>query len=102
VGRAKELMYLGEPIDAETALRWGLLNRLVPPGQALAQALELARTLAARPNRALQLMKRPGPASTPPRTPWPAPPRAMLSSDRGLPAGVRAFFAKEPPRFRHR
>ena len=56
-GRAKELMFTGEPIDAETARAWGLVNRVVPPGQALVAALELARTLAERPNRALQLIK---------------------------------------------
>ena len=27
--RATELLLLGEPIDAETALRWGLVNRIV-------------------------------------------------------------------------
>lgn len=29
--RGMELMLTGEPIDAETALRWGLINRTVPP-----------------------------------------------------------------------
>jgi hypothetical protein len=37
---------------------WGLVNRVVPPGSgAGSRALELARTLAERPNRALQLIK---------------------------------------------
>src|SRR5207244_718192 len=45
-GRAKELMYPGEPIEAATARAWGLVNRVVPPGQALAAAVELARGLA--------------------------------------------------------
>ncbi len=31
-GRAKELMYFGEPIDAQTALAWGLINRVVLAG----------------------------------------------------------------------
>jgi enoyl-CoA hydratase/carnithine racemase len=30
-GRARELLMLGEIIDAETALRWGLIERLVAP-----------------------------------------------------------------------
>jgi enoyl-CoA hydratase len=30
-GRARELLMLGEIIDAETALRWGLVERVVPP-----------------------------------------------------------------------
>jgi methylglutaconyl-CoA hydratase len=32
--RAKEMILLGRPIDAETALAWGLVNRVVPIGAA--------------------------------------------------------------------
>lgn len=56
-GRAKEMMYLGEPIDAATALQWGLVNRIVPRGGVLAAARALARTLAAKPALALRLCK---------------------------------------------
>lgn len=45
--RARELLLTGAPIGAEEAHRWGLVNRLVPAGQAMAEALELARTLVA-------------------------------------------------------
>ena len=57
-GRAKEMMFLGEPIDAQTALAWGLVNRVVPNGESLAVALTLAATLATRPRTALRLCKR--------------------------------------------
>ena len=57
-GRAKEMMLLGEPIDAETALAWGLVNRVVPQGRALAEALALAGRLAELPGRALSACKR--------------------------------------------
>lgn len=57
-GRAKELMFLGEPIDAETALRWGLLNRVAPAGQSRAVARGLARIICERPPFALRLLKR--------------------------------------------
>ena len=43
--RAKEMMFFGEPITAEEAYRIGLVDRLVPEGQALAEALALARSL---------------------------------------------------------
>jgi len=56
-GRAKELIYLGEPIDAQTAMAWGLVNRVVPAGQALLAALALARRLAEGPPEALRLAK---------------------------------------------
>jgi enoyl-CoA hydratase/carnithine racemase len=33
--RAKEMILLGRPIDAKTALSWGLVNRIAPEGVAL-------------------------------------------------------------------
>jgi enoyl-CoA hydratase/carnithine racemase len=56
--RAKEMMMVGEPIDAEEALRVGLVNRVVPAGQALDAALALARTIAERPGLAVRAIKR--------------------------------------------
>ena len=44
---AVELMMTGRWMDADEALRWGLVNRLVPTGTGLAAALELAGELAA-------------------------------------------------------
>ncbi len=75
-GRAKEMMFLGEPIDARTALAWGLVNRVVPAGQALAGALELARCWPPCPTAPCKYARRPWTwPSTPTRTtssaaPW--------------------------------
>jgi enoyl-CoA hydratase/carnithine racemase len=105
-GRAKELMFTGDPIDAETAQRWGLVNRVVPAGQALAAALELGRTLAERPNRALQLIKEATDLAQ--DMPEDEAIRRTLALSEAVfrtedaQEGVRAFFAKEPPRWRHR
>lgn len=55
--RAKELIFLGEPIDAAQALAWGLVNRVVEQGQALSAAREIAQVLAQRPRLALQAAK---------------------------------------------
>jgi len=56
-GRARELLMLGEIIDAETALRWGLVERAVAPGALDAEVDKvLAALLAAGPN-ALRLQK---------------------------------------------
>lgn len=44
---AMEYGLTGAPMNAKVADRWGLLNRLVPAGEALAAALELAHIIAA-------------------------------------------------------
>ena len=44
--RTRELFLLGRYIDAQTALEWGLVNRIVPAEQLEAAALELACELA--------------------------------------------------------
>lgn len=56
--RAKKLLLLGRPIDAERALAIGLVDELAPPGQALAAALELASRLAQASPGAVQAIKR--------------------------------------------
>ncbi|HET7729003.1 MAG TPA: enoyl-CoA hydratase [Usitatibacter sp.] len=51
--RAAEMLFTGEFIDAEQALDWGLLNRVVPPERVMETALELANTLKAKPRESL-------------------------------------------------
>jgi enoyl-CoA hydratase/carnithine racemase len=49
LGRASELLFLGDVIGAEEALRIGLVNRVVPPDACVPQAREIAVRLAAGP-----------------------------------------------------
>ena len=56
--RAAELLLLAEPIDAKTALAFGLVNRVVEPDELDAAARELASRLAAKPPEALRQSKR--------------------------------------------
>ena len=49
MGRALELILTGRVLDAEEALRWGLLNEVVSEGGHLERALEIAEGLAAFP-----------------------------------------------------
>jgi enoyl-CoA hydratase len=44
--RARELLYLGDPIDARTALAWGMVNRVVPRAELEAATLRFARRMA--------------------------------------------------------
>ena len=55
--RARELIYTGEVVDAGEAWRIGLVNRVAPPGQALAAAGDLARTIAASAGATLRTVK---------------------------------------------
>ncbi len=44
--RAREMLYLGEPIDAKTALEYGMVNRVVPRAELEAATMKLARRMA--------------------------------------------------------
>jgi enoyl-CoA hydratase len=55
--KAMELIITGRPVNAEEALRIGLANEVVPDGQALPRALELAHEIAALPQGAIRTDK---------------------------------------------
>ncbi|GAB3196061.1 crotonase/enoyl-CoA hydratase family protein [Nocardioides hungaricus] len=54
---AMELMLLGDQVGADEALRMGLVNRVVPHGQVVDAALELAHRLLSRSGTALEVIK---------------------------------------------
>lgn len=55
---ALEAVYTGEPISAGEALRWGLINRVVPDGRVLDAALALARRIAVNAPLSVRASKR--------------------------------------------
>ncbi len=55
--RTRELVMTCERFTAEQALAWGFVNRVVPEGEALAAARELARQLLAKDAMALAVTK---------------------------------------------
>jgi len=58
VYRAKELSLTGNFLDAATAERWGLANRVVAPAELLPATRALARDMLSVPDRALRSYKR--------------------------------------------
>ena len=47
--RAMEMLLTGDPIDARTALEWGLVNRVVPAENLVRETEQLARRVAEKP-----------------------------------------------------
>jgi enoyl-CoA hydratase/carnithine racemase len=60
VGRkaAFELVSLGEPVDAQQALRWGMVNRVVPLPELMNESFSMAEKLAALKREAMAETKR--------------------------------------------
>lgn len=104
--RTQELMLTNRRLSADEALAWGLVNRVVPDGEAGKQAGELARQLAEGPTGAFGVVKK----------------LLVAAFDEGLETqmeheaagiascagtadgqeGIRAFLEKRPAAFRGR
>ena len=56
--KTKQLLILAEPLDAATAERWGLLDYLCAPGEALSRARELAAKVASMPPVPVRMAKK--------------------------------------------
>jgi crotonobetainyl-CoA hydratase len=55
---ALEMILTGDPLSADQALHWGLVNKVVPPSQLLPVALELAERICDNAPLAVQASKR--------------------------------------------
>jgi enoyl-CoA hydratase len=55
--RARELLYLGDPIDAPTALAYGMVNRVVPRAELMMGTMKIARRMALMSPEALAATK---------------------------------------------
>ncbi len=58
MARASEMAFTGEAIDAQQALAWGLVSRVVPHDDLLTEARALAAKIAANPGAVMRMTKR--------------------------------------------
>ncbi|RME98291.1 MAG: enoyl-CoA hydratase/isomerase family protein [Chloroflexi bacterium] len=103
LARALEIAAFDEPITAEQALNWGLVTQVVPDDRVLAEAEQMARTLAQKSLHSFGLAKELLTNS------FDTPFETQLENERqGLVAcanhpdgleGMRAFVEKRKPRF---
>jgi enoyl-CoA hydratase/carnithine racemase len=102
-GRATELLLLGDTVDAETALRIGLFNRVVPEESLLAEAHTLAARLAAGPAFATAMTKealnRELDVSLDTALEMEAQAQAICMAHPDFRAAYDAWMEKRPPRF---
>ena len=56
--RAAELFFTGDAIDAPTALSWGLISKIVPADQLMAEARALAERVCRQPPDVLRMTKK--------------------------------------------
>ncbi len=57
MSRACELLFTGDVIDAKTAQDWGLVSKVVPGDQLMAEAMKLATSIAKQPPQSLRVAK---------------------------------------------
>jgi enoyl-CoA hydratase/carnithine racemase len=103
LGRATELLMLGEAVSARDALAMGLVHRVVPEGQALTEALALARRLAEGPTFALamtkQMLDQEAALGLPQALEAEAQAQQICMQTRDFREAYEAFVNKRPPRF---
>ncbi len=101
--RAAELYFGQRVLDADEALEWGLITRIVPPHDLAAAAETAARQLAAGPTRAFgeirTLLRGSGQASLDDQLQAETAALARTAATRDATHGIESFMAKSRPDF---
>lgn len=103
--KAMELLLTSERMSAAEALTWGLVNRVVPTGQSVDAARELARRIIRCAPLAIQVTKQladttlDGTSIADVLTLEDSAPKELLMNSDDAREGVRAFFEKRMPQW---
>lgn len=102
--RAKELIFTGKRIPAETADRWGLINEVTPVAELMSRARELATEIAAAAPISVQLAKTAidGAAGAGAGVSLEALAGALAATTEDGQEGISAFREKRSPTFEER
>jgi len=103
VAKAKEMIFLGDPINAEEALAIGLVSRVVPKEKLMEEANAFAAKLAALPRLAMQaskmLVNRSQEVDLSLGLELEARTFGALATSQDLAEGTKAFLEKRKPNF---
>jgi enoyl-CoA hydratase/carnithine racemase len=101
--KTKKLLLLAEPLSAQNAESWGLVDYLVPSGEAVNKASELATKLGAMPPIPLRMAKQAinvsANALSDATSHMDADQFLLTQETDDAKEGVRAFFEKRPAKF---
>lgn len=104
LAKAKELMFLGDDLLAEDALKIGLINRVVPGDRLMEEAMALAQRLARGPTRAIGMMKkllnRSFELDIQTVLEFEAAFQGLLISTEDVGEGIKSFIEKREPEFK--
>ncbi len=98
-GRARQIFLYGEPMDAAEAERIGIVDRLAPPGGALAAALERARLFHAAAPLPIAMTKQYLAAGLDAALDWERDTQSALFLTADHAEGKAAFLGKRAPSF---
>ena len=103
--KAKELIFSGQIVNAQEALKIGLINKIVPDGEELRAASDYVRMLAAKTSplavtqAKIAISEGLNKASVEEGLQYELKAIEVMTQSKDLAEGIQAFFEKRPPKF---